>query len=270
VVEQPQTWHYGLIASYWAQFNDDFRPHEIPYFERFIANDGQPALDVACGTGRLLLPYLRSGLDVDGCDVSADMIALCRENAEQQGLSPTLFVQAMHELEAPRSYRTIFVCGGFGLGSTRGQDTEALRRFHAYLEPGGMLLLDNENPYSPDYPWRYWLKDERSAIPREWEPLESEERRRGSDGAEYALQSRVIDLDPLEQRATYEMRAGMWRDGELVAEELHTLHINYYFKNEILLLLEHAGFEEVVVHGDHREEPPTADSDFLVFLAQKR
>ncbi len=62
----------------------------------------------------------------------------------------------------------------------------------------------------------------------------------------------------------------MWRDGELVAEEVHTLHVNYYFKNEILLLLEQVGFEEIVVHGDHSEEPPTANSDFLVFVAHKR
>ena len=34
-------------------------------------------LDVACGTGRLLIPYVADGLDVDGCDVSPDMIALC-------------------------------------------------------------------------------------------------------------------------------------------------------------------------------------------------
>jgi len=29
---EPQTWHYGLIAEYWAEFNDDFRAFEIPYF----------------------------------------------------------------------------------------------------------------------------------------------------------------------------------------------------------------------------------------------
>ena len=61
----------------------------------------------------------------------------------------------------------------------------------------------------------------------------------------------------------------MWRDGALVAEELHTLHINYYFKNELLLLLEHVGFEQIAVHAGHREEPPTADNDFVVFLARK-
>ena len=52
---------------------------------------------MGCGTGRLLIPYLKAGLDVDGCDISADMIALCRERAEREGLAPTLRVQAMHE-----------------------------------------------------------------------------------------------------------------------------------------------------------------------------
>ena len=72
----PQTWHYGLIAEWWAEFNKD--GPEIDYFGRFVAA-GQPALDAGCGTGRLLLPWLRAGLDVDGCDVSADMVELCRD-----------------------------------------------------------------------------------------------------------------------------------------------------------------------------------------------
>src|SRR6476469_1645689 len=155
---EPQTWHHGLVADYWAQFNDDFRPHEIPYFRRFIEDDGQPALDVGCGSGRLLIPYLRAGLDVDGCDVSADMIELCRERAAREGVSPTLLVQPMHELDPPRRYRTIYVCGGFGLGSDRDRDAQALARFYECLEPGGTLVLDNENPYTSGLPWKYWQK----------------------------------------------------------------------------------------------------------------
>lgn len=265
--ETSKTWHYGLVAKWWAEFNEG--GPEIAYFQRYVER-GQPALDVACGTGRLLIPYLLAGLDVDGCDVSPDMIALCREQAEREGLSPTLFVQPMHELDPPRTYTTIFVCGGFGLGSTHEQDGEALARFYENLEPGGTLVLDNENPYAGGSPWQYWRAEERAGIPRPWEPLEGLERRRASDGAEYALQSRTVDLDPLEQRLTHEMRAGMWRDGELVHEEEHTLHINLYFKNELLLLLERAGFTDVVVHGDHREEPATRDSKFVVFVAKKQ
>jgi hypothetical protein len=61
----------------------------------------------------------------------------------------------------------------------------------------------------------------------------------------------------------------MWRDGELVREEEHTLHITVYFKHELLLMLERAGFTDVVVHADYREEPPTGDSNFLIFVARK-
>ena len=132
--EKPQTWHHGIVARWWAEFNVD--GPEISYFQKFIEDDGQPALDVACGTGRLLVPYLRAGLDVDGCDLSADMLALCRERAEAEGLSPNLYAPAMHELRLPRTYKTILVCGGFGLGGNREQSFESLRRLYEHLEPG--------------------------------------------------------------------------------------------------------------------------------------
>ena len=263
----PETWHHGLVATWWAEFNDDFRPHEIPYFRRHVERDGQPALDVACGTGRLLLPYLRAGLDVDGCDISADMVQHCRAKAVGEGLSPVLFVQAMHEIDPPRTYRTVFVCGAFGLGSTRAQDVEALSRLHDALQPGGTLLLDIEVPYADTKQWRYWTSEGRRALPEELPP--PRERRLASDGGEYTLRARVLDLDPLEQRVTLGMHAERWRDGELEAEEDRTLPINLDFRNELLLLLERAGFADVRIEGDHNDLPSTPDDEFLVFVATK-
>ena len=69
---QPQIWHYGLVARDWAEFATEGGP-EASYFRGVIERYGQPALDLGCGTGRLLLPLLQSGLDVDGCDYSQDM-----------------------------------------------------------------------------------------------------------------------------------------------------------------------------------------------------
>jgi 2-polyprenyl-3-methyl-5-hydroxy-6-metoxy-1,4-benzoquinol methylase len=84
--EQPQTWHYGLIPRWWAEFN---------------------APDLGCGAGRLLLPLLSVGLDIAGCDISPDMLAFCREGAAKQGLTASLYQQAMRDLELPQRYRTI-------------------------------------------------------------------------------------------------------------------------------------------------------------------
>jgi len=56
----------------------------------------------------------------------------------------------------------------------------------------------------------------------------------------------------------------------MVAEEEHTLNISLYFRNELALMLERAGFAGLVVHGDHTEQEATGDHDFLVFIAKKR
>lgn len=59
------------MAECWAESITD--APEVPFFEKQIAHFGQPVLDVACGTGRVLLPLLQSGIDIDGCDISGDM-----------------------------------------------------------------------------------------------------------------------------------------------------------------------------------------------------
>jgi SAM-dependent methyltransferase len=259
-----QTWHYGVVARWWAEFN--LEGPEIDFFRRFV-EAGQPALDVACGTGRLLIPYLEAGLDVDGCDISPDMLALCRERAERAGLSPSLFAQAVHELDLPRRYRTVVFCGGFGLGGSRDQDVEGLRRLYEHLEPGGTLVLDNEVPYADAHMWPRWTREGRRELPRPWRS--PGDRRPGSDGAEYALSSRIVDLDPLSQHATVEMRAWMWREGELLAEEEHVLELNMYFTHEVCLLLEQAGFVDVELRAGYEDRPPTSDDDFVVLVARK-
>jgi hypothetical protein len=72
---QPQTWHHGLLAQWWAEFNV-ITPEELTYYRGLIEREGQPALDAACGAGRLLVPLLQAGLDVDGCEV--DMLTQSR------------------------------------------------------------------------------------------------------------------------------------------------------------------------------------------------
>ena len=263
--ETPQTWHYGLVARWWAEFNQG--GPEIAYFQSLIERSGQPALDVACGTGRLLLPYLRAGLDVDGCDISPDMLALCRERAAREGFSPSLYAQAMHALALPRTYRTIYMCGSFGLGGNRRQDLEALRACYRHLESGGVLAFDHYLPYGNPRQWQRWTKEGRRGLPEEWPT--TGQRREAADGTTLELRTRLVALDPLEQQWSGEIRVRQWRAEELLAEEEHALRGCLYFRNELFQMLEQAGFARTKVYGAYTETEATADDDVLVLIATK-
>ena len=195
------TWHYGLIAKWWALFNLD--GPEIEFFRPFV-EAGQPALDAACGTGRLLVPWVAAGLDVDGVDASADMIAGCREAAQRVGRNPTLYVQPLHRLELPRRYGAIIVCGGFGLGATREhdwRDSTACTRTSTRRGPGAGLRG-------------------RRVRRRTVADVAAEGRRRVAAGAggsaprtrrrEYALRHRIVAVDVAARRLSRELQAWQW------------------------------------------------------------
>ena len=265
MTDHPQVWHYGLVARWWSEFNTD--GPEIDYFRNLIERYGEPALDVACGTGRLLIPFLRAGLDVDGSDISSDMLDLCSQKARREGLTARLYHQPMHELALPRKYRTIVVCGGFGLGGSRHQDQQALLRFFDHLEPGGALILDNYLPYKDADEWRYWVKEERQKLPEPWPS--TGRRRQAEDGEEIELRSRLAALDPLDQVATREIRAIQWRDGSILKQEEYTLLERFYLRNELLAMLAIAGFQEVQVLADYTKGPATSDSGILIYIARR-
>jgi SAM-dependent methyltransferase len=230
----PQTWHHGLIADWWANFN--LAAPEVELYRPYLRS---PVLDAGCGAGRLLVPLLAAGYDIDGCDVSADMIHRCRKRAP----GATLWVSPLHELVPPRRYGSIVASGVFGLGSTRAQDEEAVRRLHDALEPCGTLILDNE-----ESPW-HWR-------PRDWshEP----ERKTTLDGVEFALWSRVDAVDEHDRCVHMTIRA-QTSDGR---REEHELTMRQWYRDELVPLLERTGFAAVDVNAG-------ADERTLVYVASR-
>lgn len=265
MADEPLVWHYGLMAERWAEFNNE--APQLPFFLKQIARFGQPVLDVACGTGRLLLPLLRAGIDIDGCDISGDMLHHCRRKATSEGFSPNLYEQPMQALDLPRRYKTIYICDSFGLSGSRENDLETLRRCHAHLMDHGALLVNIQAEYTSVEAWNLWLSEKRQALPEPWP--EEGDRRAALDGSEHVGRFRTVQVDPLEQTFTRQVRLEKWDAGKLVASEEYTLRGNTYFKPELLLMLKTAGFREITVYGDYTAALATADQEELVFVALK-
>lgn len=262
--DRPHTWHYGLMARWWAAFNR-VAPEELEFYKNIVERSGQPALDLGCGAGRLLLPLLRAGLDVDGCDLSPDMLAHCRELAADEGLAPALYQQAMHQLDLPRRYRTIYICDSFGIGGQRAHDVEALRRCRRQLAPGGTLVFNHYLPYDNGARWPFWLPEARAELPRPWP--DDGIRRPLTHGDELEVYSRILDLDPLEQRLTLQTRLTLWRHGRPVTTEEYTLRENLYFYQELLSMVRDAGFTRIEVLGQYDGSALTPDGTMLIVVA---
>ncbi|MDA1191044.1 MAG: class I SAM-dependent methyltransferase [Candidatus Poribacteria bacterium] len=267
-MHQPQTWHYGLIARWWMEFNDE--TPELDHLKKIISHYGEPVLDVACGTGRVSLPLLATGVDVDATDISGDMLDGYRTLATRRNLTPSLYQTAMHELDLPRQYRTIFICGGFGLGGSREQDVQTLRRCHDLLEPGGALVFDHEIPFSREpnrNVWNMWADR-----PETGQPFpESGTRRQTSDGTDLEIIWRLVDFDPLDQLQTHQLRARHWRGDELLAEQDHTLQMHWYLMGEISLMMRLAGFGDISVCDGWTDNPPVPyeHGNTLLFIGRK-
>src|SRR5262245_39724006 len=61
-----------------------------------------PVLEIACGTGRILVPVLQAGADADGLDLFQPMLDVARRKADALGLSPGLYRGDMADFQLPR------------------------------------------------------------------------------------------------------------------------------------------------------------------------
>ena len=139
----PSLWVYsGLAADTYDLWFGDEPFWDQTFFFACITGNGGAALELACGTGRLLVPFLRHGLEVEGTDASPEMLAICRRKAALQGVVAVLHQQLMQELAVPRRFRTIYIpAQSFQIVADQREAMQVLVRGREHLEAGGELIV---------------------------------------------------------------------------------------------------------------------------------
>jgi 2-polyprenyl-3-methyl-5-hydroxy-6-metoxy-1,4-benzoquinol methylase len=253
----PDYEYYGLMVRYWNLIRGDTSNWEDRFFFLdVIKKYGQPALDIGCAAGRLLLDYLSQGIDIDGVDVSPEMISICKQNAKAKGLKPNLYNQSMTTLNLSRKYKTILVpSSSFQLLLKPEEPAQALHCIYEHLEPGGVLAM----PFM--------------ALWGEGAPLEGEFTReaiRPEDGATVRRTSwaRFHPETQMEDtRDTWEVI----KDGQVIESEVHEQApaTRTFSREEASALFEQAGFKDIQLFSGFTFEPVKPEDTLFSIIGIK-
>lgn len=237
-MERSEYEYWGMKATTWDLFHGGSSEwNDLQFYRQLIQQSGEPALDVGCGTGRLLLDYLTHGIDIDGADQSPEMLGLCRAKAAETGLAPRLFQQSMQALDLPRRYRTIIVpSSSFQLLVEPADAKAAMLSFLRLLEPGGTLTMP--------FVFSYRGPATADTIVEDWNCCR--EKVRSSDGALVRLRRRTV-FDLKARLEHTEDCFEVIRDGQVVLSEEHVRSpaTRWYTQQEARDLYSAAGFADV-------------------------
>ncbi len=231
---------------------------DLPLYLEMADQSPGPVLELACGTGRLLLPLARQGTIVTGLDISPHMLAVARRKLaaepEEVQARVTLVGGDMSRFALRHAYGLILIpFRSFQALLTRADQRRCLECCAKHLLAQGRLVI---NVF---HPWLNKLVAQRSAEPNEYI---------GPNGEAVKAESRV-QFDFAEQSLTSHIVYGIASaSGETRSHE-HVLRLRYFFRFEMEWMLEACGFEVEALYGDFARSPFTAESPEMVFVARR-
>lgn len=250
-----------MYRSLEAEWHDEFwnaegPAAELPLLEIFLRELPGTALEVGCGSGRLLLPLLEKGFAVEGLELSGEMLSLCRQRAEAAGLSPVLHEADMTTFSPAKSYAAIAV-PAFTL-QLASDPAAALRNFHALLENGGGLYLTLFRPEA---------ELEKELPENEWY-LDHELKLASGDIARVETRHRLERKPRLLHREHRYSR--VTPDGCIAASHESQQTIRWFGDMELVKLLEKTGFTITNAFAEFDPTLPADGAQILTVIARRK
>jgi len=238
---------------------------DVPFFVEAATNSGGPVLEIGCGTGRVLIPTARAGVDIVGLDFSRQMLDVCRRQLAHEPQEVQSRVQLVHEdmrrFELGRRFNLATIpFRPFQHLLTVDDQLACLTRIHRHLFDGGRLILDLFNP-SLEFLVNRPVGEE----------LEDEPEFRTPDGRRVVRRHKTVSQDRFTQVNASELIYYVTHPDGREERLVHAFHIRYLFRFEAEHLLWRAGFAiEHLYAGYDRSEYGTTYPGELVFVAKKR
>ncbi len=246
--------HYKRLIAEW--YNDWLKDltRDKDYYSEFFNGFNGKVLELACGTGRLLIPIAESGVKIHGLDSSQDMLDILQRKVTNQNIKGIeLHNQLMENFSLPTKYNAIFVASGsFQLLTSSDSVLNSLGCVRAHLSDNGFLLADLF------VPWDSIIAQKRN----DYHVTRDVVRPNGKRSI--VLERFEIDIPNQIKRGAY--RYEFYDQERLTDCITDDLSIRWYWKDEFLVLLDKAGFSRIEVL---TQSPLYADGYSFVFKAYK-
>ncbi len=201
-------------------------------------------IDIACGTGAVVLGLAEQGIIADASDISAEMCAVAQKKAEEKGYDLRIFQGDMTNFDAGRSYSLeIIARSGFMHLPTPEIQRAALLNIRRQLCDGGILTLNTFDPMPSIQSEQ--MKNSGSDYYLRLEYTNSLEQREKIYNA--------ISYDPVSQ-----IVKGSWKfetlddSGNVIAERIRPLTMRQTYRQEMKYLAELCGFEIVDIYSGYK------------------
>ena len=231
---------------------------DIEFFSTLAKEARGPVLELGCGTGRVTLPCLEAGAEVDGLDLYPSMLEVLRRKAEARDLRVRLHRADMRAFSLPRRFALVTIPFNAFLHNLTTEDQLAtLSRCRDHLAPGGVLVVHASLFTSPE------ILSSTNAPVLELETVDP--------GTGHTLQhydTRSIDPVNQIQHSINEVRE-LDRQGRLVSSRRTETAVRWVNRAELELLLRVAGFTRWKLYGGFRNEPLDVEHQQMVAFAWK-
>lgn len=217
-----------------------------------------PVLEVACGSGRILIPCLQAGVDIEGIDLSTEMLEALLRKASALGLQARVRKADMRDFMLPRRYSLIFVAfNGFVHALTTEDQLKTLQTCRDHLSPGGVLVF---NIFYPGLD----IVGGTEGVP----VLEHEARHPVTGLPVRIYDTRSLNRVEQIQHSDIDIQE-LDAEGNVKASHRSEAWMRWTFKPEMELLLKAAGFSRWQICGGFDRRPLTREDDLMVVFAWK-
>lgn len=240
--------------SFLAEFYDSVVPYrdrkDVNFFVEMARRSEGPVLELGCGTGRVLIPTAKSGIEIVGLDGSPKMLAVCREKLlsqpeEVRAKVKDLVQGDMRSFELGRKFSLVTIpFRPFQHLLTVEDQLSCLGSIRKHLVAGGKLVLDIFNPSLPH------LTDERYL-----QELSEEPEFATADGRKVVRRARVVSRDYFHQITQNELIYYVTHPDAREERFVHRFPMRYLFKFEVEHLLARCDFGLEAVYSDYDESP---------------